>query len=948
MKKLLKILLWIAGVIVALFILAFIGLKIFLPAEKIRQIAESRATEQLGRPVTVESIDISIWGGLGIELNRVEIANAEGFGEQPMLSAEFVDLKLEIIPLLSSNFQIDRLIIKNPTIALAKNTDGKNNFTFEKAEEKMPPQVVEKLTPEAKAAAVSLAFDRLQIVNGALTYTDDSTHQSYHAEKLNLTTALTESDGRYRTSGELGIGTLTVDIGHKLPQMDIALEYDAEYNLTGKMLSLEEAELTINGVRFEIRSDIKDPFGKLALNGNLKAESIDVKNILGFFSKEQLSALEGFELDGQFSLDADLQYDSHDEQPLDYSGTAVVSDMQLTRNDIDGRFQFKRALIDFKPDNLRMNIEDGSFNDRPFKGHLTVDDFEDPELSGELSGSLSLIFLQPFLPVEGEHKLGGDADFDLTFFGRVSDYTGMGFSGSVRIDGGSYNSRFLPEPIEQLDLDAYFDNDLLNIRKLTTRTASGQLEFSARLNYLMPYLLADEKQRVRIKPEVNQSHLKGEMNLALVNDFLPQKGAPKMTGKARVDLSFTGRAGDYGSMKPYGAVEISNASYTDSLLPEPIQAFDARFVIVPDTITVENFRAEFVSSDIAFEGRLSQPFPYLLPFESIDRRGMKKPYFDFVLNSDKLDVDRLFPEAVPGSKAEGEPVASSDSVSMLILPDIDGGGTFAIDTLIYSQINFSQVAGKVSIRDRKIDCYDVTGLVYGGDVAGKTTIDLTDFANPHYVGEFKANDVQANDVMTRFSKFGGYLSGKLNVSGDYSATGWEPEQFLNSLTMDGKSSMKSGQLKTTGTVYTALSKLAESTGNNFSESQTLRDLVSNIKVADGKVRLDAFSTSLGEMGDVTVDGFYAFSGDLNYDGSILLSKEWSKSLLSKGGLLGGLSNIFSEKSTERIKLPLSIGGSVDKPSVKLDASSVLKEAKDNLIKEGSKDLLKNLIGGGKK
>jgi len=948
MKNFFKVLLWIAGVFFALIILAVIGLKIFLPAEKIRQIAESRGTQQLGRPVKVGSIDISVWGGLGIELNDVEIANAEGFGERPLLSAEFVDLKLEIIPLLSSDFQIDRLIIKKPTITLAKNAEGKNNFTFEKAEEKMPPQVAEKLTPEAKAAAVSLAFDRLEIVDGTLSYTDDSAHHAYNVEQLNLATSLTDSDGRYRTTGDLKIGNLTLDIGHRLPQMEVALDYTAEYDLADKTLSLEEAELTINGIKFDIRSEINDPFGETSLTGNLQTKSVEVKNILGFFSKEQLSALEGFELDGQFSLDADLEYDSRAEKPLDYSGTAVVSDMELKRTDIDGHFQFKRALIDFKPNNLRMNIEDGSFNDRPFKGHLTVDDFDDPQLSGELSGSLSLIFLQPFLPVEGEHKLGGDASFDLTFFGRVSDYTGMGFSGSVKIDSGYYNSKYLPELIDRLDLDAYFDNNLLNIKKMTTKTASGQLEFSARMNYLMPYLLADEKQRHKIKPEINQSHLRGEMNLALINDFLPKKGAPKLTGVARVDLKFTGRAGDYGSMKPFGSIEFSNASYTDSLLPEPIQSFDARFEIVPDTITVKNFKAQFVSSDIAFDGRLSRPFPYLLPFESIDRRGMKKPYFDFELKSNKFNVDKLFPEAVPGSKAEGEPAATSDSVSMLLLPDVDGGGTFSIDTLVYSQINFSQISGKVSIRDRKIDCYDVKGMVYDGKVAGKTTIDLTDFSNPHYVGEFQADDVQANELMTRFSKFGGYLSGKLNVSGDYSANGWEPEQFLNSLTMDGKSSMKSGQLKTSGAVYTALNKLAESTGNNFSESETIRDLVSNIKVADGKVKLDAFSTSLGNMGDITVDGFYSFTGDLNYNGSILLSKDWSRSLLSKGGVLGGLSNIFSEKSTERIKLPLSIGGSVDKPSVKLDASSVLKDAKDNLIKEGSKDLLKNLIGGGKK
>ena len=119
MKKLLKILLWLVGILAVLVVLAVIGLKLFFPLEKIRAMAVDEGSARLGRPIEVAGLDISVWGGLGVELEGVRVGNPEGIDAPDLLSADRVDLKLRLLPLITGDFRVDRLIIDSPTLPIA-------------------------------------------------------------------------------------------------------------------------------------------------------------------------------------------------------------------------------------------------------------------------------------------------------------------------------------------------------------------------------------------------------------------------------------------------------------------------------------------------------------------------------------------------------------------------------------------------------------------------------------------------------------------------------------------------------------------------------------------------------------------------------------------------------------------------------------------------------------
>jgi hypothetical protein len=930
MKKLLRILLWTAGILAVLIIVAVVGLKLFFPAEKVKAMAIERGSAALGRPIAVEGLDISVWGGIGVELQNVAVGNPEGIDGPDLLAAENVDLKLQLLPLISGDIMVDRLIIEAPTVQLTKGADGTINYAFESTDTSTAPQVAQELAPEGQAAALAIAFDELEIHNGYVTYTDDSAGQAFVLTGVDLVTSLQyPREGFYESTGRLRADSVLITMEDSYPPMALEFNYKFGYDSFADDLAIERAQVAVNDVRLKLTGAISRLTEAMSARLNVKSEQLEVAALLSLLPEAQRNKFADYTLSGGFSLDTDLNYTmAGDEAVIDYAGTATLTEIEVASETLTGPLKFSRCLVDFKPDNLKMTIEDGSFDGQPLKGHLVVVDFENPDVSGELAGVLDLKLIESFLVTETDHRLAGRADIELKFSGPIRDPEALDFSGRMVISEGAYASELVPEPIEAFELDAYFDNRLINVRSASCRMPSGQLSLTGRLTDLVPYLLADSIATLTISPTV-EATVQGAVDLKIAAPYLPERGNPELAGELQLDVGFAGVIDDLTSFRSQGSMGIVGASYVDSLLTEPIEQFDAQLRLRTDTIEVSRMDAKFTSSDVSFSGQLIRPFPYFLPIMNLNRDTLPKPLFLFELSSHRFDTDRLFPEAVPGSGTETVSI-SADSISAVILPDIDGRGTVKADTVIYCGVQLTNLEGKVRIQDRRIECYDATANVYTGSVSGKTTIDLSNFENPGYAGEFAATNIEADDFVSSFSKFGGHLFGKGNFEGSYNAHGWEPDAFMNSLTLDGDLDVRDGRLVTSGPVFSVINELASRMGESIEAEQTMRSFASKIKAENGRISTDEIVAALVDLGDLKLNGSYGLDNTIDYAGTFLLTEGRTRKL--------GLKNLG------RAKLPFTMTGTITSPRVDVDWGSLAEQAGEDLLKDAVEDGLNNLKG----
>jgi len=926
MKKFWKAILWIAGIVVVLLVLAVIAVKLFLPVEKIKAMVVEKGTAALGRQIAVGGLDISIWGGLGVELQQVRLDNPEGFDTTAFLTANKIDLKLQLLPLISGDIRFDRLVIDKPTVRMVKTATGAVNYAFKSADTTALPEEAKSVPPEGQVAALAISFEALEVKGGVVSYEDDSTSTSLNVTGLDLVSSLDyPREGVYVSSGRLRADTVLAATKKPFPPLSLDVNYRASYELPTHTLTIDNITADINQLRLKLTGRIAGLPKFTAATMNVSSDQIAVADVLSLLSPEQRAKLADYTVNGNFSLNVDLTYDTTTVKPgWLYSGSVALSDVRMSGRKFPGELAFRRCLVDIKPSKLRLNIEDGSFDNQPLKGYLTVENFDNPRIAGELAGSVDLAIVKPFLPSKGAHEVSGMSKFNLKFSGPVRKVDSLAFSGDLSVTGGKYKSALVPEPIENFDLDAYLDQRVVNIRRLDCRFASGQLSVKGRVTDLMPYLLADSATNLKVSPTVD-ADIQGSVNLSVARPYLPPLGNPQVSGQLELNINAAGRLNDLASFRPRGKVSILNAKYNDTLLPEPIEQFDAELLISPDTIDIRRLEAHFTSSDVSLKGQVVKPFPYFLPVMGLKRDSLPRPMLLFDLTSHHFDTDRLFPEAVPGAGDETLTIAA-DSVSPIILPDIEGRGAAQADTVIYCKVEFTQLNGKIRIKDRKIECYDATAKVYSGSVAGNTTIDLSDFGNPKYVGEFQATQVEANDFATRFTKFGGFLFGKGNFKGSYDARGWEPKDFLNSLTLDGDMNVRDARLETSGEFLSAFSNLASKLGKSFDKEQTIRDLASKVTVRNGRVFIDSLLTSLGQLGDLGLVGSYGFDESLDYNGSIKMEAAAS-------GQLGGLSKLLGQKESKRVNVPFKITGSITSPKIQIDYDALGKQMGENLLNQ---------------
>lgn len=127
--KPLRILAFVAGGIVALFALALAAVLLFVDPNDYRATIEQRVASATGRPLRIEGrLGLHVFPWIAVDVGRVTLGNAPGFGEAPFLQAESVRVGAKLLPLLRGRLEARRIAIDGLQVNLATRADGTTNW----------------------------------------------------------------------------------------------------------------------------------------------------------------------------------------------------------------------------------------------------------------------------------------------------------------------------------------------------------------------------------------------------------------------------------------------------------------------------------------------------------------------------------------------------------------------------------------------------------------------------------------------------------------------------------------------------------------------------------------------------------------------------------------------------------------------------------------------------
>jgi len=172
----------IAGIAVAILVVAALALPFFINANQFRPLLEERLTAALGREVKIGDLKISLLSG-GASANDVTVADDPAFGKEPFLRAQTLAVGVELWPLIiSRQLHVTSLTIDQPEIALLQSAAGDWNFSSlgAKAPAASPPN------SGSSSGATSLSVKLVRISKGRLSMSNGSKSKPRTLEKVNI------------------------------------------------------------------------------------------------------------------------------------------------------------------------------------------------------------------------------------------------------------------------------------------------------------------------------------------------------------------------------------------------------------------------------------------------------------------------------------------------------------------------------------------------------------------------------------------------------------------------------------------------------------------------------------------------------------------------------------------------------------------------------------------
>lgn len=168
MRRALKILGWILGVLVVSIGAAGLFAYYFVTSDYLRNMLESEGDKQSGRVTKIGKLTVD-WGWTThFHIEQVQISNAD-WGKAPqMFSADEIECEIRLWPLVHGNIELPRLRLVKPALSIEKNDKDELNWSAEHAP--ATTTAAKAVTPAHRQQTPVIG--RLEIVDGKLAYRD--------------------------------------------------------------------------------------------------------------------------------------------------------------------------------------------------------------------------------------------------------------------------------------------------------------------------------------------------------------------------------------------------------------------------------------------------------------------------------------------------------------------------------------------------------------------------------------------------------------------------------------------------------------------------------------------------------------------------------------------------------------------------------------------------------
>ena len=288
MKTALK---WVGLAVVCVVVVVIAALLIiprFLDAKHYREPLEKMVSEASGRPFSVGGdVRLSLFPWAGVSFADLRLGNPAGFAEPDFATIDAFEVRVKLLPLLSREVHIERLVVSKPRVFLVVNKDGRVNYDFGSK-----TAAGSKPAPPASAGAglpfQSLAVGELNIAGGSIALIDlqNGTRHDLSSVNVSLKDVSLDRPVHFSLSAEVNRKPVSAQgrfgpVGEHLGKGKVPLELTVEAAGQLKLLVKGALENLLAGPRAEVAIDVAEfsPRRLLAEFGQSPPATADPKTL---------------------------------------------------------------------------------------------------------------------------------------------------------------------------------------------------------------------------------------------------------------------------------------------------------------------------------------------------------------------------------------------------------------------------------------------------------------------------------------------------------------------------------------------------------------------------------------------------------------------------------------------------------------------------------------------
>lgn len=539
MKRLKKILLY--ALLFLLVLLTGLIASVFLFKDRIINEFIREANKSLNTPVKIGKIDLSPWNdfpNLSIVFKDVYIEDSHP-GIYPLLKAETVSFSINPWDAWSGSYAIKGLTISGSETNLKINKAGISNYIILKTQ-----------NDQKEKKAITLDLKNVVIRNAVVTYQDLKIDQRHNFSSEYLITSLSVDQDVYHISSQGDITSEQIGVRsrkyleNKTFQVKSVIHYDDHL----KKILIDPSLLKIQNSEFEVSGEyfFKD---LMFINLTAQGKQTTIQTILDLLPGSVNQQWGQYKSNGEVYFKLALKGEwSSARAPLFSiefgcrNATLLYPPTQSRIEHANLEGSYASAVSGFEKGELFLKNISGALDGNAFKANLSIQNFDDPFVRFDFTGTLEAAAINKFYPLPDVKDLSGSLDASISLGGKVSLLKKKSTAQQVKASGDIalhdinfiYGKRAVD--FSSLNGTLQFNNNDLVLSNVTGRVGKSDFFLNGFFKNIITFLLFDD-QPIGIETELRSDFI--DLEQLLVFGFGEQQSdAYQFSISPNVHLNF--------------------------------------------------------------------------------------------------------------------------------------------------------------------------------------------------------------------------------------------------------------------------------------------------------------------------------------------------------------------------------------------------------------------------